>query len=361
MKRALALAQRGYGRTSPNPMVGAVIVKRGKVIAEGWHHAAGRPHAEIEALEAARRRGRTAHGATLYVTLEPCSTHGRTPPCTAAIIAAGIRRVVAAAEDPNPAHRGAGFRILERAGIEVSRGLMAAASSRLNEAFHHWIVKRTPFVIVKAGMSLDGRIAAKTGQSHWITSERARRRGMRVRAGMDAILAGVNTIVQDDPRLTLREPGFEDKALRRIILDPSGRTPPGAKVLNDELAQRFTTVVVTRGAPRKRVEALQKLAQVWAAPARRGRIDLAWVLRALGEQGVVSLLVEGGGETNVNFLREGLAQRVMFYYAPIIIGGARAPKAVGGRDILSLEEGLGLREAEWEKAGDDLCLTALID
>src|SRR6266498_836864 len=204
MRLALHLARRGYGITSPNPMVGALLVKRGRVIGRGWHRCAGGPHAEIEALRDAARRGHDPCGATLYVTLEPCSTHGRTPPCTGAIISAGIARVVVAATDSNPAHAGRGFRILKRAGIEVVTGLLADEATRLNESFNHWIVHRTPFVTVKAAMTLDGKIATASGESKWITSEKARAYGMKLRVGADAILVGVNTVLADDPSLSVR-------------------------------------------------------------------------------------------------------------------------------------------------------------
>src|SRR6266496_2961597 len=219
MRRAFRLARGGYGQTSPNPMVGAVLVKRGKVIGQGWHHRAGQPHAELEALCDAQARKTSPAGATLYVTLEPCCTHGRTPPCTDAIKAAGIKRVVIAATDPNPAHAGRAFQILRRAGICVTTGLLAEEATRLNEAFNHWIIERTPFVTVKAAMSLDGKIATRRGESKWITGVQARNYGMEMRRGADAILVGVNTITADNPSLTWRGRETEGKKLRRIILD----------------------------------------------------------------------------------------------------------------------------------------------
>ncbi len=360
MREALALARRGYGRTSPNPMVGAILVKRGEIIGRGWHHAAGKPHAEIEALETARRSGRDARGATLYVTLEPCSTHGRTPPCTEAIIAAGIRRVVAAAEDPNPAHAGAGFAILRRGGIEVETGIMGQESARLNEGFNHWIVQREPLVTLKAAMSLDGKIATRAGESKWITGEAARRDAMKLRAGMDAILVGVNTIVADDPQLTIRRPGFEKKTLRRIVLDPAGRMPLAARILKDEPDGRRTIVVVTRRAPKSSVEELRRRAEAWVAPLGREGIELAWVLAELGRRDVAHLLVEGGGETHARFLRQGAAQRVVFYYAPMVVGGAAAVTTVGGPALPGGGGGWHLRETEWRRLGEDLRLTARI-
>ena len=361
MRGALALARRGYGRTSPNPMVGAVLVKRGKIIGRGWHHAAGRPHAEIEALASARRGGHDPRGAILYVTLEPCSTHGRTPPCTQAIIAAGIRRVVAATADPNPAHAGAGFGILRRGGIEVTTGVLAEESARLNEAFNHWIVRREPFVTLKAAMSLDGKIATRAGESKWITGPPARRDAMRLRAGMDAMLVGVNTIVADDPQLTVRQPGFTEKTLRRMVLDPTGRTPIKARILNDERAGQSTTVVVTRRAPRSRVAELRRRVAVWEAPDGPEGIDLAWLLAKLGRENVAHLLVEGGGETLGHFVRQRAAQRVVFYYAPIIIGGRTAPTALGGPTLPGLGGGWVLRETQWRRLGEDLRLTARIE
>ena len=327
LKRALLLARRGFGRTSPNPMVGAVLVKNGKIIGQGWHHRAGEPHAEIEALRAAKE---SPKGATLFVTLEPCCTHGRTPPCTDAIIAAGLKRVVVAALDPNPAHCGKGLKILRKAGISVSSGLLAEQESRLNEAFRHWIVHRTPFVTVKAAMSLDGKIATRAGESKWITGPAARAYGMTLRAGADAILVGVNTIVSDNPSLTLRQSGFADKTLLRIVLDPTGRIPLRSKVVADKFAP-WTTVVVTQAAPPRRLTALRRRVQVLKAPTRKGGIDLPWLLRKLGRDQITSLLVEGGGETNAPFLLRRLAQRVAFFYAPMVLGGRDAPKAVAGK------------------------------
>ena len=229
MRLALRLARRAYGQTSPNPMVGAVLVKRGRIIGRGWHHRAGAAHAEIEALRNAQARGNDPTGATLYVTLEPCCTYGRTPPCTDTIILAGIRKVVVAAADPNPAHLGMGFRILQGAGIEVVQGVLAEEASRLNGAFNHWIVHRTPLVTVKAAMTLDGKIATKDGESKWITGEAARARGMKLRQGADAILVGINTILADDPSLTwrgIKKEKFKIRNVkRRIVLDSRARTP----------------------------------------------------------------------------------------------------------------------------------------
>jgi len=417
MRLALRLARRGYGLTSPNPMVGAVLVKNRRIIGQGWHAEAGGPHAEIVALRDAEARGCNPKGATLYVTLEPCSTQGRTPPCADALIAAGVRRVVAAAADPNPAHSGRGFRVLEKAGIEVRQGLLGREATALNEAFNHWIVHRTPFVTVKAAMTMDGKIATAAGESKWITSEPARAWAMQLRRGADAILVGVNTVLADDPSLTARlflpphrggerarargpfphlplaypltlpsppmgergrltinsqpssinyiaAPRTPHSALRtskrRIILDALARTPLTARVVSDALA-RETTVVVTRAAPKRRVAALAARVQVWTAPGRGGQVSLPWLLQWLGAEAVTSLLVEGGGEVNASFLEQGLAHRVVFFYAPMLLGGRDARKAVAGLGARGWAGVRRLCEVKWRQVGPDLLLCASVD
>ena len=387
LRLALRLARRGYGATSPNPMVGAVLVKDGKIIGRGWHRKAGMPHAEIEALRDVRKRGENPRGATLYVTLEPCCTHGRTPPCTDAIIAAGIRRVVVGATDPNPEHAGKGFAILKHAGIEVIKAgssrrddrtaqravptRIADECAKLNEAFNHWIVHRTPFVTVKAAMTLDGKIATAFGESKWITGEKARAQGMKLRQGADAILVGINTILADDPALTFRPTGkskenIQRPKLRRVVLDSRARTPLNAKVVSDEHAA-WTTIVVGKAAPESRVSSLAKRVNVVVAPLRKSSIvnrqssiDLRWLLKKLGGENVTSLLVEGGGETNANFLEQKLVQRIAFFYAPKILCGREARKGVAGDGIERLEQKISLREVDWRKLGADLFLTARV-
>lgn len=357
---ALRLARRGYGATSPNPMVGAVLVKNGMTIGRGWHRRAGEPHAEIEAICDAQRRGNNPKGATLYVTLEPCSTRGRTPPCTDAIKAAGIKRVVAATTDPNPKHAGRGFRILRRAGINVVRGVLAEEAGSLNEAFNHWIVRRTPFVTVKAAMTLDGKIATASGESKWITGAKARAYGMQLRRGADAILVGINTVLADDPGLTFRTGNAErGTRLRRVILDTAARTPLNAKVVSDRHAP-LTTIVVGRHAPKTRAAALAKRVNVVVAPTARSKIDLRWLLRKLGSENVTNLLVEGGGEVNASFLLGGFAHRVVFFYAPKILGGRNARKAVAGVGVKRLDEIIKLSGLEWRRLGPDLLLTARV-
>lgn len=367
MRRALRLARRGFGRTSPNPLVGAVLVRRGEIIGSGWHHGAGLPHAEIEALRDAERRCHSPRGATLYVTLEPCCTHGRTPPCTDAIIAAGIRRVAVGATDPNPAHAGRGFELLRTAGIAVTHGVLATECERLNEAFNHWIVHRTPLVTVKAAMTLDGKIATASGDSKWITSEPARAVGMKLRAASDAILVGINTVLADNPSLTFRPATTSRKAaapppkrLRRIILDAHARTPLDARVITDDAAE-FTTIVLSAAAPQRRVAALARRAPTLVAPVTPdGRIDLRWLLAELGREQVTALLVEGGGEVNASFLLGGFAQRIAFFYAPKILGGRTARKAVAGDGARNLDEVLHLTDLHWRQLGPDLLLTARV-
>ncbi len=400
MRLALRLARRGYGATSPNPMVGAVLVKHKKIIGRGWHRKAGLPHAEIEALRDAQKRGNNPKGATLYVTLEPCCTHGRTPPCTDAIIAAGIKKIVVGTTDPNPQHAGKGLKILQRAEVEVIavgnesssprpspplgervsagrvRGHSASekisqACEELNDAFNHWIVRRTPFVTVKAAMTLDGKIATASGESKWITGEKARAHGMKLRHGSDAILVGVNTILADNPSLTART-RMEDggwkltKTIRRIVLDSLARTPLTAKVVSDEFAAQ-TTIVVSRRAPNARVVALAKRVNVLVTPPAKSKIqnpkskiDLRWLLKKLGAEKVASLLVEGGGEVNASFLLGGHAQRVAFFYAPKILGGRDARKGVAGDGVKSLSEIIQLDAVKWRRLGADVLLTARV-
>ena len=377
MREALRLARRGFGTTSPNPMVGAVLVKHGKVIGRGWHRRAGEPHGEIEALRDAAHRGNNPSNATLFVTLEPCSTHGRTPPCTDAIVDAGIKRVVVGTTDPNPKHSGKGLTLLRRAGVTVhtlanGRATNAAEFQKLsaqcadlNEAFNHWIVHRTPLVTVKAAMTLDGKIATAKGESKWITGEQARAEGMNLRRGSDAIVVGVNTILLDNPSLTVRPTTGSN--LRRIVLDSMARTPLKAKVVGDAFAE-LTTIVVSRRAPQSRVKALAKRVRVLVAPVRgksqnsnsTSQVDLRWLLKKLGSENVTSLLVEGGGEVNASFLLGGLAQRIAFFYAPTILGGRDSRRGVAGDGAGNWREILELSDVQWRHVGRDLMLTARV-
>jgi diaminohydroxyphosphoribosylaminopyrimidine deaminase/5-amino-6-(5-phosphoribosylamino)uracil reductase len=286
--------------------------------------------------------------------------------------------VVAGATDPNPSHRGKAFGVLKRAALKLETGVLGEECERLNEAFNHWIVHRTPFVTVKAAMTLDGKIATATGESKWITGPAARGYGMKLRQGADAILVGINTVLTDDPSLTVRVQSSKSKVqghlLRRIVLDAHARTPLDARVVNDGLAQ--TTIVVSQFAPKHRVAKLTSRVQVLVAPlsgrGRKGRapglrasrsrppaaLDLKWLLRELGSQGVTSLLVEGGGEVNASFLLNRLAHRIAFFYAPKILGGRASIRAVAGEGARTMEEALDLAEPIWRKLGPDWLLTA---
>jgi diaminohydroxyphosphoribosylaminopyrimidine deaminase/5-amino-6-(5-phosphoribosylamino)uracil reductase len=319
------------------------------------------PHAEIEALRDAQKRSHNPRGATLYVTLEPCCTHGRTPPCTDAIIAAGIKKIVVGTTDPNPKHSGKAFKILQRAGIEIVHGILSDECAKLNEAFNHWILHRTPFVTVKAAMTLDGKIATASGESKWITGEKSRALGMKLRQSSDAILVGINTILADNPSLTVRGLGFavQGSRLHRIILDSLARTPLNAKVASDEFSA-LTTIVVGKAAPKNRVAALAKKINVIVAPANKSQIDLHWLLKKLGAENVAGLLVEGGGEVNASFLLGGFAQRAAFFYAPKILGGHDSRKAVAGDGVADLADAIQLNEIAWKRIGEDLLMTALV-
>jgi diaminohydroxyphosphoribosylaminopyrimidine deaminase/5-amino-6-(5-phosphoribosylamino)uracil reductase len=347
-------------------MVGAVLVRDGRILGQGWHQRAGGPHAEIMALDDARRRGERPDGATLYVTLEPCSTHGRTPPCTEALIAAQLHRVVVATTDPNPRHAGRGLERLRRAGLEVHLGPHGDAATRLNEAFNHWIVHRTPFVTLKAAMTLDGKIATARGESKWITGPASRVHAHHLRSGSDAILVGVNTVLADDPALTVRIPDGSARRgastgppqhPRRIILDSRARTPLAARVVSDAFADR-TTIFVARHAPARRVAALARRVAVVPTPTRGPRLSLRWILRRLGKADVTHLLVEGGGEVLASFLEQGLAHRVAFFYAPKVLGGKAARPAVAGTGFVARATLPRLAEIEWRSFGEDLFLTA---
>lgn len=358
MRRAIVLARRALGNTSPNPLVGAVVIRNGRILGEGYHHRAGHPHAEIEAIRDCRDRGHDPKGATLVVTLEPCSTTGRTPPCTRAILEAGFRRVVVGAVDPNPDHAGRGLTLLRKAGVEVVEGVCTEEAEALNPGFNHWIVQRRPLVTLKAAMTLDGKIATTQGDSRWITGEASRRVVMRLRQEHDAILVGIGTVLADDPQLTIRRGGTTRCGLR-IVLDSKARIPATSRLLTDPFAAN-TLVVVGERAAKARVDRIRSLAKVWVAPLHEGRISLSALCSELGRRGITSVLVEGGGEVHAGFLRERLAHRIAFFYAPKVVGGREAPRSVGGIGWESLEEAPRLDRIRWQAHGDDLLLTASI-
>lgn len=354
MREALRLAENARGRTSPNPLVGAVIVRENRIVAVGWHRQAGTEHAEIHAL---RMAGELAKGATLYVTLEPCAHDGRTGPCAKAVIEAGIRRVVAAMEDPNPVVSGRGMAMLRDAGIEVRCGVLEEEARRQNEVFMKWVTTKTPFVWMKMAMSLDGRIATVGGESQWITGEEARRRGHAMRDEMDGILVGVGTVLADDPQLTTRCPS-DGRDPCRIVLDSHARTPLTARLLRDGAAP--TLIAVTEAAPKRRVDALREMGAELLSCGAGPRVDLSQLLSQLGQREICSLLVEGGGTVHFSFLAEGLTDKVTAFLAPKILGGRTALGAVAGEGFFHLKDAVTLTELQVERLGDDLVLTGYV-
>jgi diaminohydroxyphosphoribosylaminopyrimidine deaminase/5-amino-6-(5-phosphoribosylamino)uracil reductase len=327
MRRALELAARGRGLTSPNPMVGAVVVREGEVVGEGFHARAGAPHAEVEALRAA---GPRARGATLYVTLEPCNHHGRTPPCAPVVQAAGLTRVVAALADPNPFVAGGGADALRAAGVAVETGLLADEAAAQNRVFLTAMRERRPHVTLKAGMTADGKIADVHGGARWITGEAARAEAHRQRSEADAIVVGITTVLRDDPALTVRLERPWPREPYRVILDTSARTPPGARVITGATASR-AVIAVGDPAPAGRVAAIEAAgAEVLRCPTRHGHVAVDALVAALFARDVRGVLLEGGGEVHAAFLEAGLVDRVTLFVAPLLLGGREAPSVVGG-------------------------------
>lgn len=355
MRRALELARQGEGYVRPNPLVGAVVVKEGRVIAEGYHARCGGPHAEAVALA---RAGEEANGADLYVNLEPCVDFPgkKTPACTERIIAAGIRRVILATRDPNPQVGGKGMERLREAGIEVVEGVLAEEAQELNEIFFHWITTKKPFVALKLALSLDGKLATKAGESKWITGLEARKQVHQLRRRYAAVLVGVNTVLADDPQLTVRD--VQGPQPLRIVLDSRGRIPTSARLLAGEAP---TAVATTAAMPKEKEQELRKMgAEVWRLPARGGRVDLSALITRLGQREVDSLLVEGGGEVAWSFLSQGLVSRVYFFYGPLILGGREAVPAVGGEGVSTLAAAIRLSPPSFQRLGDDILLSARI-
>lgn len=346
--RALELALQADYRTSPNPMVGAVVLdSTGHLAGEGYHRRAGEPHAEQEALAMA---GDQAHGGTLYVNLEPCAHLHRTPPCADAIVLAGIQRVVISMADPDERVQGAGIAKLQAAGIETVVGVHEERAQRLNEFYVKHRTTGRPFVSAKFAMSLDGKIATRTGESRWITSEEARLHGHRLRHIHDAILVGVNTVVADDPELTTRLEGDDLRQPLRVILDSQLRTRMSARAVGPN-----TLIVATRPGRMGAAEVLKMPA------AGDGRVALAPLLDELGKRGILSLLVEGGSEVHASFFAQGLADKVYAYVAPRIIGGREAPGPVGGAGVERLAQAVPLRELDANRLGSDLLITGYVD
>jgi diaminohydroxyphosphoribosylaminopyrimidine deaminase/5-amino-6-(5-phosphoribosylamino)uracil reductase len=359
MERALRLAERGRGRTSPNPMVGAVLVKEGTdgttdIVGEGFHPRAGEPHAEVFAL---RQAGERARGATLYVNLEPCCHYGRTPPCTQALIAAGVAEVHLAMLDPDPRVAGRGRAELEAAGIRTVVGEKEAEARALNEVFVHWITTGYPFVIAKFAMSLDGKIATRTGEARWITDLEARNYVHQLRDQVDAILVGVETVIADDPQLTTRLEGTDVRHPLRVVLDSTGRVPPTARVLDPALPGR-TVVATTSACPTERRQALADGGvEVLVLPADDRRVSLAALLTTLGRREITSLLVEGGGTVLGGFFAWGLVNKILAFVAPLIIGGRDAPTPVGGAGVAHIAEAWRLERVQTQRLGPDVLIS----
>lgn len=352
MGEAIALAARGAGRTSPNPMVGAVVLDAsGNVAGRGWHARAGEPHAEILAL---REAGRRARGATLYLTLEPCAHQGKTPPCAPAVVEAGVSRVVAASGDPDPRVAGKGFSILREGGIAVEVGLRCEEAVRLNEAFFTSVKKERPFVTLKAAMSRDGKIAPPPGGDRWISSQASRARAHLFRDQVDAILVGAGTILTDDPLLTARPEGRAGKPLIRIVLDSRLRTPANARSLPPDQGVA-TIIAATDDASSAKERALAAAGgEVIRFPSdEEGRVALLPLLRELNRRGVRHLLVEGGGKVHAAFLRECLVDKLMVFVAPVVIGGEGVPGPFTPDDIDRMKAGSKLTYVTLEQIGDD--------
>ena len=360
MRQALRLAARGRATVLPNPMVGAVVVVNGTVVGSGYHRRAGGPHAEIMALRQARARTR---GATLYTTLEPCChTEKRTPPCVPAILDAGIGRVVVAMRDPNPHVAGRGIRQLRRAGVAVDVGCLGSDAAALNEVYLHWINTGRPFVVLKAAMTLDGKIATATGESQWITGAESRAHVHRLRSEVGVIAVGAETVLKDDPQLTVRVSGGKRSVAgirqpARLVFDSRLRIPFGARVLQG-IEQAPTIIATTNLADPRKVERLRKVGvEVLVLPRKGSRVSLGRCLQALGGMGFSSMLVEGGAELHAAFLRESLVNRVCLYVAPILLGGQETKSLLGSRSPRSLADTVPVTNLHFESLGNDVLIT----
>ncbi len=350
MQQSLTLAERGLGHTLPNPMVGAVIVKDDTVLGSGYHHQAGKAHAEIEALHAVKD---SAKGATLYVNLEPCSHQGKTPPCVDAIIAAGITRVVCGTLDPNPQVRGKGVTRLREAGIDVSIGVLHEEAQVLNEAFFSFHEKGRPFIAIKFAASLDGKIATASHDSKWITNDTARSYARDLRSQYQAILVGINTIIDDDPHLGSRSPGKTDPL--RVILDNTLRVPPNSQALRDGNVLIVTT---KRATPESQKTFTDRNIPIYICPGNR--ITLTEVMKELARRHIINVLVEGGGTVLGSFVDAQLVDKVYAFYGPLIIGGETSISAIAGRGAPTISQSLHLANLTYEQLDDSLLITGSV-
>ncbi len=351
MKRALTLAKKGIGKTYPNPAVGCVIVKNGMIIGEGWHKKAGGPHAEIHALEMA---GNRANGADVYVTLEPCSHTGKTPPCSEALIRAGVKRVVAGMSDPNPLVNGGGLLALQQAGIETFSGVLEEECRAINRPFLKFIATGKPYVTYKCAMTLDGKIASVTGDSRWISCEASRKIVHRMRAGSNAIMVGVDTIIADNPLLTVRHVKGRDPL--RVIVDSTLRTPENVAVLSDLMAPG-TVIATTETNPKIHAGYLKNGARLLVCNSENGKVDLRDLWSKLGKLGIHSLLLEGGSHLAGEALRQGLIDECVFFYAPKVVGSdGLSPFAIIGATDMS--RSIPFRDLSMRRVGTDIMVTA---
>ena len=353
MREALRIAKNAEGRTSPNPLVGAVIVRDGKIIAEGWHRKAGTSHAEVHALNMA---GELAKNSTMYVTLEPCSHFGRTPPCANRIVESGVKKVFVAMKDPNPKVAGRGIEILKSAGIEVEVGILEDEARKLNEVFLKYITKKIPFVTAKFACSLDGKISTVGGESQWISCEESRKFSHHLRDINDAIMVGVRTILADNPSLTTRL--VEGKNPVRVIVDSLARTPIDSKIIRDGRAK--TILAVTKNAPPEKISALKNFG-VEIIETDGEKVDLKFLMNELAEREITSILVEGGGTLHFSMLKENLVDKVFAFIAPKILGGNNALTAVEGAGFEKLSDVVRLKNFSAEKIGEDFLIGGYVE
>jgi diaminohydroxyphosphoribosylaminopyrimidine deaminase/5-amino-6-(5-phosphoribosylamino)uracil reductase len=346
MKLALKMARKGAGQTGSNPMVGAVIVKDGRIVGKGFHEKYGGPHAELNAIQQAKNRTK---GATLYLTLEPCSSYGKTPPCTSAILKAGIKRVMIGTLDPNPIHFKRGIHILKKRGVQVEVGILEAKAQALIAPFSKWITQGIPYCFVKSAMSLDGKTATSLGESKWITSPKSRAVGHRLRASVDAIMVGINTVIKDNPELSSHQ--IDGKDPLRIIVDSRGKIPLNSKVLKDSSK---TIVATTHKLSSSKERTLLKLGVQLIKTHSKSRVNLKELFIQLGKKRVSSVLVEGGGQLIASLFQEKLVDRILFFYAPILIGGDSAPTSFEGGGILKLKKKISIVDMKLSRIGDDL-------
>lgn len=356
MRLAMQLAGNAIGRTSPNPLVGAVIVKDNRVVGCGWHRKAGTPHAEVHALNQA---GELAQGADVYVTLEPCAHYGKTPPCAKALVEAKVKNVYGGLLDVNPKVAGKGFKILEDAGIHVEYGFLQDELRKQNEVFFKWIEHKKPFIVLKAAMTLDGKIATATGQSKWITNETSRAYGYKLRDIYDGIMVGINTVIEDNPMLTARVDGGKNPI--RIVVDSSLKIDINANVVQDKSAK--TIVATTDKADKDKILKLQAqdVDVIVVDKDKNDKVDIEKLLDILGQQNICSILVEGGATLSGSFVAKKLVDKVYFFIAPKIVGGKEAKTPVAGTGILNLQEALALKDIQIEKLEEDVLIIGRVD